>query len=322
MKRAIFYNMFRNGDLFLTREFSRSMMAQVPDYEWYYAHGNHPDSLKDIPAIHLPMAHHWEVCMSNNCPRHETSELLPKYKPLHEYEMVRYLSPLSPIYINTWPGCFYNIHFDSNTYPNMHEYLNIWRDLGDKVSKSIHQEVTFNNNIIDYFPTIDESVFDQNIVQQFHNDLWSAGYKKRILFANGKSMSGQSQLKSMDDAIIKLARQFPTVAMIVTNEIINEKLPKNVFYTSDFLLKLFDLPEISMFSSYCNIIVGKNSGPYTYAHTKKNILDKDKTFVSFSNLARDNTLYNIESLCGFLHSDTQSEEEAQLFLLNIIKERI
>lgn len=322
MKRAVLYNMFRNGDLFLTREFAKSLIAQLPTFQWYYAHGNHSDSLKDLPATYLPMAHHWEVCASNHCQKHEVSELLPKYKPLHEYETVRYLSQLSPMYINTWPGCFYNIHFDHNTYPNMHEYLNIWRDLGKKISNHVQQEIIFNDDVINYFPTLNESSFDQHLVQQFHNDLWNAGYKKRILFANGKSMSGQSQLQSMDNAIIKLARQYPKIAMVVTSEIINAKLPQNIFYTSDFFIKPFDLPEIAMFSSYCDIIVGKNSGPYTFAHTKKNIMDKNKTFVSFSNLARDNTLYNIESLCSFSHSDTSDENNAHALLLQIIQNNL
>jgi hypothetical protein len=321
MKRAIFYNMFRNGDLFVTREFARSIIHQVPSFEWYYAHGNHPDSLKDLPATFLPMAHHWEVCMSNKCVKHDVSELLPVYKKLHEYEQVRYYSLQSPIYINTWPGCFYNIHFNASTYPNMREYYNIWHDLAKITSEYIQKEIILENNFIDYFPIINEDVYDKKIVNEFHENLWQAGYKKRILFANGKSMSGQSQLGSVNDAIVKLAHQFPKVAMIVTSKITHDKLPKNIFYTSDFFLKDFDLIEIAMFSSYCDIIVGKNSGPFTYSHTKKNVSDANKTFVSFSNLDRDNLLYDLTANCQFIHSDKAEESEFEQIMYDIITQK-
>lgn len=319
MKNGVFYNMFRNGDLFLTREFAKSMMKQVPEFQWFYAHGNHSDSLKDLPSTYIPMPHHWEVCMSNKCISHDTSDLLPSKKPLHEYEIVRCLSDKSPMYINTWAGCFYNVHFKPTTYPNMNEFLAIWNDIGARVGNVVNRKIQFSDDIINYFPTIDESQFDTNSANEFYKNLRNAGYKNCVLFANGKSMSGQSKLESMDNAIINLSKRFKRTAMIVTNPI--HTTQDNIFFTQNIFNKEFDLPEISLLSSFCNIIVGKNSGPFTYAHTKNNVLDRNKTFVSFSNLSRDNLLHEVSSLCNFMHSSTTDEGEVELILHDIIKQK-
>jgi hypothetical protein len=123
----------------------------------------------------------------------------------------------------------------------------------------------------------------------------------------------------MDNAIINLSKRFKRTAMIVTNPI--HTTQDNIFFTQNVFNKEFDLPEISLLSSFCNIIVGKNSGPFTYAHTKKNVLDRSKTFISFSNLSRDNLLHEVPSLCNFMHSSTADEGEVELILHDIIKQK-
>ena len=57
----------------------------------------------------------------------------------------------------------------------------------------------------------------------------------------------------------------------------------NVKFTNNiFKDKTVDLFEISYLSKFCDIIIGRNSGPYTYSETYDNYMDNTKTFLSFN----------------------------------------
>jgi len=317
MKKAIFFNMFRNGDLFVVREFTRSLVYQLPEYNWYYAHGNHPNSLADMPYKYLPMPHFHEVCASVGCTSHEMSDILPKYKPLEPNEVLRNWSVDSPLYINTWAGCFHGSVFPRMTYPNMHDLLQIWKNISILLYQKTNTLTTFDKNIIEYFPKVNHLYFDSSLITYAHKKI--NGYSKKWLIANGKSMSGQSQLNSeiLNQVIINLAVQNKDIVFICT-----EKFPhdlNNIYFTTDLFVKSFDLPEISVFSQFCDVIIGKNSGPFTYCHTHSNILDNTKTFISFSNLERDNLLYNIsDKKCSFFHSNATEYSDVLSILNNYL----
>jgi hypothetical protein len=318
MTRAVFFNMFRNGDLFVVREFVRSMIQQMPQYEWYYAHGNHPESLSDLPCVYIPIPHFHEVCASVGCTSHEVSELLPVYKPLMANEIIRQLSAESNLYINTWAGCWHGHVFPTGTYPNMNDLMVMWNLIGDLVYKKTKDVVTFPLKPLDYFPIVDKKLCDTRKVDEAIEIL--SGYKKIVLVANGNALSGQSKLHShhLNNVIIKMSEHYPEVAFVLTQKISCNI--SNIFFTDDFFAKKFDLIDISAFSQFCDVIVGKNSGPFTYAHTQQNVLDANKTFVSFSNLSRDNLLHDIkDAKCTFVHSSTESHDEVLSILRDIIK---
>lgn len=314
---GIFYNMFRNGDLFVVREFARSTISQLPQFTWHYAHGNHPNSLKDMPCTYISMPHFFEVCESVGCKHHDIHELIPKYKPLDAGEPVRYLSTSSPLYINTWAGCWHGLKFPLGCYPNMHELLEIWRTIGQIVAQKTGSRLEFTDDVISYFPIVNYDVFDAELVlvakKQFEH------FDKTVLVANGRSMSGQSKLdvNVLNQVIIALAKMHPNIAFVLTGDIVVNA--PNVFYTNRLFQKQYDLPEISYLSSFCNVIIGKNSGPFTYAHTKDNVLDERKIFVSFSNSARDNLLYDVKNAkCRFVHSDSVVQNEIAKILYDIL----
>lgn len=319
MKNAILFNMFRNGDLFVVREFTRTLVNQLTEYTWYYAHGNHPNSLIDMPYTYIPMPHFHEVCLSVGCTQHETSSMLPKYKPLVANEVIRYLSPDSPLYINTWAGCFHGNVFPHMTYPNMHDLLQIWQNIAYMIYQKTKKLVHFDNELTNYFPKINLDFYDKQIInyaiKKFDN------YSHKWLIANGNSLSGQSQLDSLvlNDAIQHIASSNSNVAFICTKKFSSNL--DNIYFTEDLFLKMFDLPEIGIFSSECDVIVGKNSGPFTYTHTYNNIMDNHKVFVSFSNLERDNLLYNINNKnCKFIYSNKIAYEDIIEIFSKILKE--
>lgn len=319
MKTGIFFNMFRNGDLFIVREFVREIIVSCPEYKWHYAHGNHPDSLIDLPCQYISMPHHPDVCRSSGCAEHTLSELLPRHKMLLPQETIRKMSPESNLYINTWTGSYHGHFFPVGHYANMHELIQIWKHIGQKLSPIINKTLFFEKSLIEYFPKIEEKTFDKDVAENFIRSIREQGYQHIILWANGDSLSNQSKLPSLNHPLVMMAKEFPKIAMIATSPF--ERTMNNLFFTNDIFGKKFDLPQISVLSSYCDIIVGKNSGPYSYANTHKNVSDKEKTFVSFSNAARDNLLFEANVPCSFFHSDTTDLNIATDFVRDIIKSK-
>ena len=41
--------------------------------------------------------------------------------------------------------------------------------------------------------------------------------------------------------------------------------------------------EISYISTFCDVIIGRASGPHCFTHTKENLLNTKKTFISICN---------------------------------------
>lgn len=305
---GIFFNMFRNGDLFIAREFMREIMQKLPMFKWHTAHGNHPSSLIDICSSHLPMPHFHEVCWSVQCEKHEVSDVLPSMYPLRPNEIIR-RTPNGTLYINTWAGCFHGSKFPVGNYPNLHELHGIWQSIGQLIYQETRLAVDFEMNIVDYFPSIDYSFFKTQEVELFIQSVNEMKNGKMILACNGPSMSNQSKLTSMDSAIVELAEKNKDTVFVVTSPI--ETSLSNIYSTKNIFNNMkFDLPQIAYLSTFCDIVIGKNSGPYTYCNTYENVTDKNKIFVCFSNEARDNLLYDVPGTeCTFIHSKTESQSD-------------
>jgi hypothetical protein len=84
------------------------------------------------------------------------------------------------------------------------------------------------------------------------------------------------------NTIQDLAKQFPNVTFICTNKFALEAT--NIAFTEDIIKNTegIDLQEISYLSRHCDIIVGKNSGPYVFCETYENYMDNSKAFISFN----------------------------------------
>jgi hypothetical protein len=86
----------------------------------------------------------------------------------------------------------------------------------------------------------------------------------------------------MSKFLIPIAENNRDVDIICTNKF-KTVLP-NIKFTSDIIksTKDTDLLEISYLSTFCDVIVGKNSGPYVFCETFTNYNNPNKTFVSFN----------------------------------------
>ena len=46
--KILFYNHYHNGDLFVSKEFIRHIMQQLPNCEFGYYHNNNPKTIRDL----------------------------------------------------------------------------------------------------------------------------------------------------------------------------------------------------------------------------------------------------------------------------------
>jgi hypothetical protein len=88
---------------------------------------------------------------------------------------------------------------------------------------------------------------------------------------------------------MELANNNPS-SLFLTTTPINHNHP-NIIDTSLLTNTNPDLLQISLISTFCDIIVGRASGPYCYTHTKENLLNPNKTYISFSNNPNEGVWY-------------------------------
>lgn len=244
-----FYCHFGAGDVFESREFVKAWMKLVPARKYFYAHGKHPSILADIPEL-------------NYC------EVTPLMGGMNDVYTVG-----NDLYVNTWIGrdgsyvlpgigCVVEQHY------RMHNNL-----LSKVTDKRLPGEP------YQYLPTLDYSYYKTDTIDKFVKDYGDAD---KILISNGPVQSCQADNFDFTPAIQILADKYPNKLFIAT-QFISELTLDNLFYTNLLIEKQgFDLNEISYLSSFCNKIVGRSSGPFTFASTLQNWNDPNKTFISFT----------------------------------------
>lgn len=258
--RIILFNHFHRGDLFTHKEFVRHMKQLIPDNTFEYWHFNHPKVNLDlqIPLVNTP----------HNLDRNAHF--------IWEGEVAG---------INTWIGVWSDI-FNKHQGVNMFSLYESWENIFDKFGLKLREDPE------SYLPTIDYSFFNLKNIDEYVSTP-----KKRILFCNGKPMSGQSFDSDMGDIINAFAEKHPEIDFICTQKFPTMSL--NVLFTDDIIddreefftgvnpywfnkpTNICDLNEISYLSTKCDAIVGKNSGPFVFCETYDNLKDESKVIVSF-----------------------------------------
>jgi hypothetical protein len=132
----------------------------------------------------------------------------------------------------------------------------------------------------DYLPTINYKKISNidNISEKIESI--KKEFKKVILVSNGRVNSGQSVNFNFDPIIERLSHEFNDSVFILTEK--TNVSGNNIKYTSDITNYSPDLLHISYISTKSDIIIGRSSGPYSYSLVKENVLDPNKTFISFN----------------------------------------
>ncbi len=245
-----FYSGFGNGDLFNSREIIKEIVYNNKNYVFYYAHSKSPRMFADIPIKYAKL----QDFMQNDRPF--------------------IIGQNNDLYINTWIG-----RDPKYVLPGIGCILKNYIVMFQEILKQIGLK-PLTKTEADYVPTFDYSKFEIQGVKDF---ITSYGKNNNILISNGDAWSAQAINFSFTPAIIRLVERFPHHKFIITEAIDNYSAP-NLFYSGDITKTSdgFDLPEISYLSTFCNLIIGRASGPQVFAQVKENIFDKNKIFLIFS----------------------------------------
>lgn len=286
LKKICFYNHLHNGDVFNSKKFVDQISRSI-DTEFYYAHSNHPKILSDLEFV--------------------------KYKKLGDIPKgEKFFEDDEYFYINTWiapyfePGVQY---FGECTLRFLYVmYAKIFEVLNDKFKINLVLD-----DVEMYFPSIDYKKYDVSSV-----DAFDCGNK--VLFCNGPCLSGQSSYNGdMSEIINHLASLSPNKIFFVTHEIKTNK--DNIIFTKDLFTNSdsCDLNEISYLSTKCDLIVGRNSGPFCFTNTYENLMDSKKTFFAFGSRETDCFPYGIDIMCNFIFEYFNTEEKILESLQELIK---
>lgn len=289
VKNLVFFNHYENGDTFINREYVKEIIKHYPDAAMFYAHKKHPSLFMDLPVTQQPL------------------QSLPA--GIHQNAVIVYSTDDNTLYINCWIGC----HLTTGILPhgrhaNFLLLHKAWKLVFDTLKIPLEDWEK-------YHPSVDYSVFDLSEADAYLNRI--SDYPL-VLICNGKPMSGQSDMGEMASIIENLTNTFPEHQFLATYKV-NVSKP-NLTYTDDiFGSHEGNLHHIGYISKHAKVIVGKNSGPFTFSHSKENMNDPRKTFICFSKHAIDSLMGEGEYLCNSVFSSTVDESVAALLIKEYIQ---
>jgi hypothetical protein len=296
VKKIIFFNQWRNGDCFIGKEYVRDIISRFPNVEFAYAHDNYPTIVSDLKIPHMRLSEIPQIGM---------------------FVPVAYDN--ETLYINTWPGCLIPKYMGEKEHANFKRLQNMWNDVYATLN------IEMNGDYQNYLPRIDWDCYDLEDAKEYINRIKG---KKLIVFCNGQQQSLQSSMGDMRNVIHTLAKEHEDYEFLVTDEL-DFDLP-NVTYcgtsTRDMNASIVifgpmtvgSLNKIAYITKFADLIVGKNSGPFTFSHFKENIDDRSKTFLCFSHVMKDCLLGEGDYYCNSYFSDTVSDNKAIEILQNLI----
>jgi hypothetical protein len=247
-KNITLYNHFHNGDIF----YSRILINILIKYFNITFHHNISGVLfKDLPEVNEIIG-------------------IPDEYDIHETNLENNV-------VNTWigqqgmgyvvnqtiPGCSFNNHFKL-----VEDICNFYK-------------INLTNNLNDYLPIVNYENLPLNnkITEEFKT--FKSKYKLIILVCDGDVNSGQSDNFNFVPIIESLANDNLDCLFICTNQLYPNN--DNIINTYPQITgELPDLLEISLLSNYCDIVIGRASGPVCFTHTKNNFNNPNKTFISFT----------------------------------------
>lgn len=255
-----FYNAWHNGDLHVSRSFVRYIMKHIKADSYNYYHPNLNKILQDIDGL-------------NQIPFKKSNIDLNDGRG--------YFKKGNDYYINTWYGS-YDFKYLFGEDMTIFCLYNIFK-------KTLKELFKFNidPDPVKFFAKIDYSKFDVKDI----DDFILKDNRKKVLICNNTVESFQSNNFDFNPIIRDLADKQPNILFVITNIMNNVILEKdNIIYCNTILPKIYDnnLNEISYISRFCDIIVGRYSGPQSFAGTYDNYLDPTKTFISFVTLGKPN----------------------------------
>ncbi len=247
-EQVIFYCHFGAGDVFESREFVKEWMKLVPARKYCYSHGKHPRILNDIPNLNFK-----EITEHMNPMRGVWDDLNGN------------------LYVNTWIGrdgkyVLPGIGCTVEKLYDMHNDMLAVYELG-KLSRQP----------IDYIPVINYNKY--NIAAGC--DLMMKTRGRWIFVDNGLVQSMQAKNFDFNPIIVEIAEKHKDDNFLLTHEF--ETDLKNIHFSNWYTGGVgFDLNEVSFMSQFCDVLIGRNSGPHVFTQVRENVDSSAKKLVSFT----------------------------------------
>lgn len=249
IKHVAYFNVFGNGDLHYSRQFVKFFCEKLP-FPSSYTHVRCPYLMRDLPVSYLPK--------------------LPSARANG--------NPLGSLYFEE-PNLMFGTWIGQDGGKWLHPH---GCTIKNNYNMFSHYASIFGLQLSDelqYIPTIDYSKYNIESINLKKD--------KNLLICNGPVISGQARNFDFSPIIESLAKKHPSCTFYVTlpfqtdlnniidaNSLVADKTKSN-------------LNEISYISLFCDIIVGRGSGPFCFTHVQDNIYDKDKTYIVFGNSERE-----------------------------------
>jgi hypothetical protein len=253
-----FFNPCRNGDIHVSRSYIKDIIKKLGNKnEYYYIQNPIYTSgviLKDLESI----------------------------KTIFDINKIDQNSSITKvgedIFINTWYGQL-NMKYFKQTYSknkaddcSFYILYEIFKDVYNYLNVEI-------GDFFEYIPQIEYNNLNTSKIDFFLSE--SKKFTKKVLVCDNPVQSGQSSNFDFEPVVSNLSEKYKDICFIRTSEL--DVYSDNVFSTRDIIQLNSDLNEISYLSTYCDLIVGRSSGPYTFSLVGDNINNKDKKFVAFTN---------------------------------------
>ena len=284
--RVVFFNYWRNGDCFINKEYVRHIISHYPNIKFEYAHNNHPNIVGDLNCTHIKLEN----------------------LPVGTFTPIGLDNDTGTLYINTWVGCWIGRHLKEKDHANFFCLHTMWKEIFDILKIEMKGDYFF------YLPNINWYQFDLSEADAYLRTIIP---KPMVLICNGVQQSEQSSMGDMSHIIESVASSFPDHEFLITHDI--GLTMRNVRCTDAiFGGPTGNLNQIGYISQFAKLIVGKNSGPFTYAHTKSNMNNPEQTFMCFSHKMRDCLMGEGEYLTNSYFNDTIDNDVAIKIISDLI----
>lgn len=298
MKKIIFFNHAHKGDLCVSRPFVDQIIKEL-DIDFGYAHYWGEYLLRDMKV---------EYFYVDGIP------------VLSDKRHVGNFISDDILYINTWIGNYF-----SHSKPGYGEctlkttYDLVYTEIFELIRNTFKVDIQLKN-IMEYFPCIDYSYFKIDGINKFIENNKS---RKKILLCNGPGLTNQCEYNGdMGEIIETLSQKYSDIMLLTTHKLTCDK--ENIKCTTDIIQSgETDLNEISYLSKFCDVIVGKSSGPFTFSNIKDNIFDENKSFLCFGDKETYCLPYKLDVDCNFIFqyfSKNNTLDELTETIIELIEE--
>jgi hypothetical protein len=293
MTNIVFFNHWHYGDLFSTRGLVADIKRQLPDYNFVYAHNRNPWAVVD---------------MCKSLSKTQTDKILNQMLNMR----TRFAKNGDDLFINTWVGAYEGL-WGPNSHPSFTSHYKIFEECYRGMNENFGTNLKLDSDVWTYIPEIDYTPYNTKAADDF---LTATG--RCHLICNGAVQSTQSSMGNMQVIIETLATKYPADTFVATEMF--ETTTQNIYFTDAIFKKDCDMCEISYLGSKVNVIVGKNSGPFTYSNTRQNLQDPKKKLICFSHKPEDTLPYGLDFAAEFIFGDTTDDTTAVEIIEKAINE--